>query len=84
MRKLNVRLIIYLDDILLLAHSTRELCVGKDTLIFLIQNPGFLTTVKKSQYQQTQKLQFFGVEIDSVEMSLSLPSEKVLKIITQC
>jgi len=84
MRRLNVRLIIYLDDILILACSPTELYLARDTMIYLLQNLGFLINIKKSQFQATQKIQFLGVEINSLNMSLSLPQEKVSKIIKQC
>ena len=50
MRKLNVRLIVYLDDILLMASTVEEILMARDTLIFLFQNLGFLIKVKKSQF----------------------------------
>ena len=68
MRRLNVRLLIYLDDILILGSSKEENIQARDTLIFLLQNLGFLINVKKSQFQPTHNIQFFGVEIDSVKM----------------
>ena len=36
-RKLNIRLIIFLDDILLMAASVEELTLVRDTLIYLLQ-----------------------------------------------
>lgn len=84
LRRLNVRLIIFLDDILIFAFSVAELNQARDTLIFLLQNLGFLINLKKSEFQPTQHIQFLGVEIDSVSMIVSLPQEKVQKIVCQC
>ena len=36
LRRLNIRLIIYLDDVLLMAESISELLIARDTLIFLL------------------------------------------------
>ena len=84
LRRLNVRLIIFLDDILLMGASKQELIQARDTLIFLLQSLGFLINIKKSELKPTQKIQFLGVEIDSSQMVISLPQDKVLKIKSQC
>ena len=75
---------LYLDGIFLIAHSRKEMIVAKDTLIFLIQNLGFLINVKKPVYQTCQKIEFLGVIVDSKEINTPLPQEKVLAIIEQC
>ena len=84
LRRLNVRLIIFLDDILIFAQSRKELDQARDTLIFLLQNLGFLINLRKSEFQPTQHIQFLGVEMDSTSMTVSLPQEKVQAIIGQC
>ena len=84
MRRLNVRLIIFLDDILILGASLEELEQARDTLMYLLQYLGFLINVKKSELNPTSQIQFLGVEINSINMTLSLPKEKVTKIRSQC
>ena len=42
LRKLNVRLIIFLDDILIKVVSKEEMIVVRATLIYLLQGLGFL------------------------------------------
>ena len=44
--KLYVQLIIFLDDILLMASSKEELTLARDTLIYRLQNLGFLINCK--------------------------------------
>ena len=51
---------------------------------FLLQTLGFLINKNKSVLHQCQTLQLLGVEINSKEMSVSLPQEKKDKIISQC
>ena len=46
LRKLYVQLIIFLDDILLMASSKEELTLVRDTLIYCFQNLGFLINCK--------------------------------------
>ena len=41
LRKLYVRLIIFPEDILLMASLKEELTLARDTLIYLLQNLGF-------------------------------------------
>ena len=84
LRRLGVRLIIFLDDILLVASTPEELRRMRDTTIFLLQSLGFLINVKKSVFEPTQKIEFLGMVVDSVEMTLSLPEEKVIARRKQC
>ena len=84
MRKLNVRLIIFLDDILLMAASVRGLTLARDTLIYLLQNLGFLINIKKSVLQPCQTIQFLGTEINSIDMAITLPQEKKDQKVKRC
>ena len=78
-----MRLITFLDDILIMASTKKELIQARDTLIFLLQTLGFLVNKNKSVLHPRQILQFLGVEINSKEMSESLPQKKKDKIISQ-
>ena len=48
-------------------------------MIYLLQNLEFVVNLKKSIVHptQTQRIEFLGIIIDSVEMTMSLPQEKV-------
>ena len=48
LRRLKVRLIIYPDNILMMAPSKEELEIGRDTLVFLLKHLGFVINLKKS------------------------------------
>ena len=84
LRKLNVRIIIYLDDMLLMASSLEDLLMARDTLIFILQHLGFLINIKKSYLEPTSTLEFLGVIVDSGEMLLNFPKEKLLKVQNHC
>ena len=84
LRCLTIRLIIYLDDMLIMAQSIIELTYHQNTVIFHLQNLGFISNLKKSILQPSQKVEFLGVIVDSVKMELPLPQEKLGKIISQC
>ena len=84
LRKLIVRIVICLDDMLLMASSLEDLLMAIDTLIFIRQHIGFLINIKKSYLEPTPTLEFLGVIVDSGEMTLSLPKEKLLKVQNHC
>ena len=69
---------------LLMASSSEDLLMARDTLIFILQHLGFLINIKKSYLEPTSTLEFLGVIVDSGEMTLSLPKEKLLKVQNHC
>ena len=81
LRRLQIRVIIYLDDMLLMSQTEEELLISRDTVIFLLTHLGFVINLKKSMLNPVQKIEFLGLEIDSVAMKLSLPQRKVEKIV---
>ena len=83
-RRLNVRLIIYLDDILVMRSSLEQIMMSRDTLIFVLQNLGFVINFQKSVLNPSHQIRFLGVEIDSLSMIVSLPIQKKDQFISQC
>ena len=80
LRSLGLRLIIYIDDILIMAPSpivAREHTAG---LIFLLENLGFIINYPKSLLTPTQEIQFLGFVISSNTMEIRLPGEKIKQI----
>ena len=53
-------------------------------MIYLLQNLGFVTNLKKSVLHPAKRIEFLGMVIDSVEMTVSLPEEKVESISKRC
>jgi len=84
LRKPNRRLIVYLDDILIMGKSIQEIITARDTIIFLLQNLGFSINEKKSVLVPSQVMEFLGMKIDSTKMLLILPKEKVVSITSYC
>ena len=76
LRKLNVRIIVYLNDMFLMASSLQDLLMAKDTLMYILQHLGFLINIRKLYLEPTSTLEFLGVIVDSEEMILSLPKCK--------
>lgn len=81
LRRLGIRLIVYLDDMLILDHSKERLLVHLASAMKLLISLGFLVNLKKSVLSPTRKIEFLGFLIDSVSMRLSLPRPKVHSIV---
>ena len=82
--RLNIKIVIYLDDILLLGRSINDVLIETDIVIFLLQHLGFVINLKKSILTPQQKIEFLGLLVDSLNMSLSLTPEKLMKVTSQC
>ena len=67
-----------------MAQTLKEILQAKETLIFLLQNLGFVINFKKSQLAPVKEIEFLGLVINSVKMTLALPQEKVLDIQNKC
>ena len=49
LRRVNIKVIIFFDDMLVMAQTLKEILKAKETLIFLLQNLSFVINFKKSQ-----------------------------------
>ena len=67
LRRMNIRLIIYLDDILLMGQTLEEILMNRDTLIYLLQKLGFVINLKKSIFEPTRQIEFLGLRIDTTK-----------------
>ena len=84
LRRLNIPLVIYLDDILLMRRTLEEVLMSRDTLIFLLQHLGFVINLKKSVMKSPQQIEFLGLKIDTHTITLVLTKEKIEKVILKC
>ncbi|KAJ1148938.1 hypothetical protein NDU88_001762 [Pleurodeles waltl] len=76
----GLRLIIYLDDILLMDQSKTHLISNANMTIALLQDLGFVINYQKSDLIPSQSMAFLGFLIDSQVATLSLPFQKITKI----
>ncbi|KAM9985617.1 hypothetical protein ACTFIZ_000203 [Dictyostelium cf. discoideum] len=76
LRDINVSVIPYLDD-LLIVGSTKEECLSnlKNTIELLVKL-GFKLNLEKSVLEPTQSITFLGLQIDSLLMKLLVPKEE--------
>ena len=79
-RELGVRLVIYIDEILVMVESREKAEDQASGLTYLLQCLGFTVNMTKSILIPTQSLEFLGFSVDSRTMELSLPAHKLKKI----
>ena len=82
LRRVNIRIIIYLDDMLLMGRTLPEILMARDTLIFLLQHLGFVINLKKSVLHPVKQIEFLGLVIDTEKMTFAF-TEKKLKHVSQ-
>ena len=80
LREMGVRLVVYIDDILILAESRQRVHEQAQALVYLLECLGFIINSKKSVLTLAQIIDFLGVTVDTVLMQLKLPGEKIKNI----
>ncbi|XP_065195411.1 uncharacterized protein LOC135826738 [Sycon ciliatum] len=84
LRQQGVRLVVYLDDILIMAGSYQEALQHVANLIHLLLALGFQVNFSKSELQPVQVVEFLGFQVSSIAMTLELPTDKVHRTLTTC
>ena len=84
LRSQGVRLIIYIDDILIIASSIETLNRHKTLAISLLESLGFLINYEKSNLTPSQQIVFLGMLVDSASMQFILPQQKAVQIQKEC
>ena len=84
LRTRNIRLLVYLDDILIIGSSVQILREHTALVIELLQNLGFIINYEKSLLTPTPVLEFLGFLINSKTMKFYLPQTKVAKVLDLC
>jgi hypothetical protein len=84
LRRLGIRLVIYLDDLLIMGSTIEEVARARDTVMYLFYHLGLTINMKKSVLSPSQELEFLGVTINSLSMMFYLSKEKTQKLILLC
>ena len=79
-RELGIRLVVYIDDILLMAETREKARDHASGLIYLFQCLGFTINSEKTILEPSLRLKFLGFMVDTINMELSLPTQKIEKI----
>lgn len=77
MRKLAIQVILYLDDMLIMAQREAEIKGCLATALEILTALGFVINLPKSVTTPTQEMEFLGFQLDSRAMVISLPQRKM-------
>lgn len=80
LRERGIRLIIYLDDILIMSQDHSQILQDLKTTVELIESTGFIINREKSIMTLSRSLEFLGFTVDTVKSMLLLPAKKISKI----
>ena len=80
LRATGIRLVIYMDDMLVMAHSNQMLREHVYQVLFLLENLGFIINSKKSLLSPIQEIEFLGMIVNSQTMEIKLPGQKIKSI----
>jgi hypothetical protein len=80
----GIRLLIYIDDILVLSTSYAQCQIDAQIVVDTLVSLGFMIKAKKSVLTPSQTFFYLGYLWDSVNMSCSLPPEKLDTIKYYC
>ena len=84
LRQQGVRLVVYLDDILLMADTQDLLQQHLQITMSQLTDLGFMLNLKKCVLTPCRRLEFLGFIVDSLAYSLYVPQDKIAKIKKEC
>ena len=84
LRKQGFENVFYLDDSLLIANTIDRCVANVNATISLLRQAGFTINFDKSVLEPTHRIQFLGFIIDSHDMKVYLPKEKVDRMTSLC
>ena len=84
LREKGIHCVFYLNDILILGRSLEEWTENIQFTTRFLKTLGFIINQEKSQLHPAQCLIYLGFCINSRTMTLSLPAEKVNRIVGHC
>jgi hypothetical protein len=84
LRSSGIRIVIYLDDILVMHQSAMELVNIFNMVLTLLRNLGFLVKMEKCSLHPTQELVFLGALLNSKKMTIAVPLEKLAHLQKEC
>lgn len=80
LREMGVRLVAYIDDILVIANSQELARDHARGLVHLLESLGFVVHPVKTILEPSQEMEFLGLLVDARSMELKLPGSKIKKL----
>ncbi|KAL0183722.1 hypothetical protein M9458_019418, partial [Cirrhinus mrigala] len=77
----GVRILNYLDDWLIMAHSREQLCEHRDLVLQHLSHLGLRVNREKSKLSPVQRISFLGMELDSINMTACLTNERTQSVL---
>ncbi|KAI2652706.1 ORF V: Enzymatic polyprotein [Labeo rohita] len=77
----GIRILNYLDDWLIMAHSQDQLCEHRDLVLQHLSHLGLRVNREKSKLSPVQRISFLGMELDSVNMTACLTNERTQSVL---
>ncbi|KAI2652499.1 ORF V: Enzymatic polyprotein [Labeo rohita] len=77
----GIRILNYLDDWLIIAHSRDLLCEHRDLVLRHLSHLGLRVNREKSKLSPVQRISFLGMELDSVNMTACLTNERTQSVL---
>ena len=81
LRQVNIGIIIYPDDMLVMGATLSEIIMTRDTSITTFE---FSDRSQKLVLRPLKQIEFLGVVIDTEKMTLALPKKKLQHVFQQC
>ena len=77
LRSMGVRLVVYIDDVLVLARSQEECLRHTQLLVDTLHHFGFGVHPDKIQAVPTRSIEFLGIQVNSALMQFRVPRHKI-------
>lgn len=84
LRKRGVRLVVCLDDFLIMNETREGALADLQAALDLLQALGFLINWEKSVKEPSKTMEYLGMVINSVQLSFALPASKVQDVKRMC
>lgn len=84
LRKRGVRLVVYLDDFLIMNETREGALADLQAALDLLQALGFLINWEKSVKEPSKTMEYLGMVINSVQLSFALLASKVQDVKRMC
>ena len=81
LRKLGIWVVLYLDDMLIMANSQNKARDHYQWAIYLLKSLGFILNIEKSMWSPRQQVEFLGFRLDSKTMTILLPAQKLTTLL---
>jgi hypothetical protein len=76
-RASGIRMVFYLDNFIFFADSKKECVLIRDQVLELLRSLGWTIQEEECVLEPTQVIEFLGFEVNSKNMKLFVPREKI-------